>query len=212
MGRLQLMRAEALFRAGEAGAAAGDANAAVTQLTGTADERGARVQAFALAVLGAPLEEGDVCGEAAAAIMRFLAGEGPEKARHRSDLLALERAAVAAPTTAEACGEVGPQLRAVLRYLQGRQLAAEDPTRAEAALAEANELGLPFALLSREAARQRGEAAEHQGRFDIAFLHFATVATLSTTPAEKNEAAVLQKRARFAKEFLKKLNPPPKKP
>ncbi len=61
----------------------------------------------------------------------------------RSDL-ALERAAVAAPDNAEACGDVGSQLRAVLRDPQGPNLAATDPVRANAALAAATVLGFPF--------------------------------------------------------------------
>ena len=85
-----------------------------------------------------------------------------------------------------------------MRYLLGRQLVNDDPARAEDALSQAEELGLPVDVLRRETARLRGEAAEQAAHLDAALEFYLATEQLSVTPAERAEATMLLKRTRFA--------------
>jgi tetratricopeptide (TPR) repeat protein len=196
--RMAQAAAEAAIRAQRWDEAAVHLDRAFPLVKGSSQERSVRLLRFSVDDATGP-----PCQATARAVLEFLAGDGPQRARGRSDLLALERGYNAAAPVEKQCAGI---LSAV-RYLQGRQLVAEDPARAEEALGQAVQWGLPVDLLGRETARLRGEAAEHAGRFVDAANHYAQARLLGVTPGERAEAAMLERRARFAAEKIATIRP-----
>jgi hypothetical protein len=140
------------------------------------------------------------CGAAAWGILKFLVGHGPERAHGRIDLLALDGAVRGVPDDTHACGGDAASLRAVVFYLMGRQLVADDPARAEDALLQVERLGGFSPLVTRETVRLKGEALEHAGRHAEAAELYGQLAKMGLWAGEAEEALTLMRRARFAAE------------
>ncbi|MEW5855463.1 MAG: hypothetical protein AB2A00_42210 [Myxococcota bacterium] len=191
-------RADAASRAGELEDALRLYDEALTHAEGAAQVRALRILRLAVSVLHDEGETG--CGAGARGMLAFLVGKGPEKARGRSDLLALERARVGVPLEEEACGGRARMVRGTLHYLIGRQLVADDPQRADGELRTALELGLPDPTVVRETMRLLGEAGERRMKFDDAARFYEAYAQSATTDGEKAEALAAVKRAAYARE------------
>ena len=101
--RMAQAQAEAAERAERWGEASASLEQALPLVLGSHAERSVRIQQF----LVAQVQQHGVTsppGAGAKAALRFMVGDGPERARGRSDLLALERAYVAVGDSAEGIG------------------------------------------------------------------------------------------------------------
>ncbi|MBI5494809.1 MAG: hypothetical protein HY904_07250 [Deltaproteobacteria bacterium] len=190
--RLALLAAEEAVQHDDWPALADALTRAEPLAAGTAQERQATLLRAAadalLARAAAP-----PCGALAVGILRFILGAGPERARARSDLLALREALDGLPADAT-CGS----LRAAAEYLVGRQLVADDPGRALRDLDDATAHGLPAPALDREARRLRGEALENRADFRAAVEVYEQLGRTAADPTQQLEARRLLARARFA--------------
>jgi hypothetical protein len=137
----------------------------------------------------------NACGRGALAVLRFLLGQGPERARGRSDLMVLERAR--SEVAGAACDRDG-SVAGHLVYLMGRQLVGDDPVRALALLADAHATGLEPLVLRRENLRLMGEAAENAGQHGRAAQRYQELLQLAATDGEREEATALRARATYA--------------
>jgi tetratricopeptide (TPR) repeat protein len=173
----------------------------VGQALALAESAAARrpMQALALA-LEVMRDQGprSACGTGALGVLRFLFGHGAQRARGRTDLLALERARLSVPVGEGACGGKGAVLRGLLAYLVGRQVVAEDPDLAEEMLREGLGRGLPSPLFEVAAWELRGEAHEVAGRFARAEVMYRHAEVRAEREAEREGLRSRARRAAFA--------------